>query len=378
MTDTEPLAGQISLDGETVPERPERGATLDEINAFLTEAPATMAELADLIFGRAGLTEARARAILDAIIKANEKRRRKNLPELAFPKPDTVNRGTDRINNELLRWQEAAASAPDGIELNTAPKADAASRQAATSTILLKLTLPPGVTLTPDDKRILDAATTCFLETAGKPFSIGAIHRKLTGKPWPAEAQRQAIQASLDHLNRVIIDLDTERDAAYYGRIRYKYHGPILPNYTLEVINPANGQTVGGIIVPRAPLWELASDRKQVTLISTDWYTAPINNTPRNAAILDALQRRIIELRHKGTAGTITEKWLAEQVPDTDTNTRRARAKITGTALAILEHYKANGIIRGYQYAGEKITVTPQNLHEKPVQSARKTGTHKG
>lgn len=206
--------------------------------------------------------------------------------------------------------------------------------------------------LTDTDRRVYDAISTLY--NAGNEITtISQINKEMGNKSGTrtSKDQAQRIKNSMRKMSAAWITIDQSQDYAKYidkskGKIGASYKGQLLYYETVEA-------TINGVYVEEAihilrepVLFRLAKDRNQITTIPKTLLKTGKKQTNEYFTIENYLITRISKMKHPGYGSSNHIKYssIFKRLKD---GTKKSR--IITTVYQILEVYKAQNWIKGYE-----------------------------
>jgi len=283
------------------------------------------------------------------------------LPRIISHPADLLTYPLDKPNSRI--WNLIAEAGTDGqIKLEIDTTGDGSRRKGKEAVIFYSLSfdaLEPGVritkALTPFDKRVYIAAAALY--NAGNHIVTATqIYKMMGNRGQPNASDVQKVNDSLDKMGaaRVYID-STEEVKVNKGYTAFKYDAPLLP---FERVSAYINNTLAESAVHlfrEPPLITFAKDRRQITSIPRRLLESPISKTDANLMIDDYLLERISHMR---TNAKLPRKILFSTLFDRcHITTGPQRSRAPGKVKRFLDHYQAEGFIKGYSLDKDGVTV---------------------
>lgn len=268
---------------------------------------------------------------------------------------DSVDFPLDKINNRI--WQLLAEETTGQIvfdlagpaKKNTAPVApafysinfDELDKDEALRGIVHRLT--------PTDKRIYIAIAGLYA-AGNASMTYTQIYYATGRRGKPGVHDLEVIENSTRKMTHAFITLNDEKAAAALGRQSYPIESPLLPAILAPLTDESRKlrNEERGRVAPlcEPPLITYARRYKQITTLPLKLLQGPISKTDAGIALEDYLLDTIAHAKraHK-QAEVRTYDTIAERIRQTG---RMQRARLPEKVTRLLEYYKENDYIKGY------------------------------
>lgn len=267
----------------------------------------------------------------------------------------------DKPNSRI--WNLIEKADTDGqIKLEIDTTGDNNRRKGKEAVIFYSLSfdeLEPGVkitkALTPFDKRVYIAAAALY-NAGNHVVTATQIYKMMGNRGQPNASDVKKVNDSLSKMRSAIVYLDsTEEVKVNKGYMAFVYDGALLP-FEREGAYINNTLADSAIHLFREPpLITFAKGRRQITSIPRRLLESPISKTDANLMIDDYLLERISHMRiNPRLPRKILFTTLNERCHIT-TGTQRSRAP--GKVKRFLDHYQAEGFIKGYKMDKDGVTM---------------------
>lgn len=211
--------------------------------------------------------------------------------------------------------------------------------------------------LTRYDKRVYIAVDALF-KAGYAVMTINQIYAAMGHKGTPGSTDRKKIDKSLTKMRHADIYLDnTDEVNNHRSKSLFQYDSSLLPMARVKNVE-ANGNLTNAAIriLMEPPLMAFARQRRQFTTIKIGLLNSPLNQTDANLRLEDYFLEEIARIKNGRRQSKMLYKTLFEKIR---AKTRKQRMTVKNNIPKLLDHYKREGWIKGYDLLEDGIRIRP-------------------